>query len=253
LKKVAAIIGLGVAALALGVSGPVRESHACGNEVEHEIDFSTSLVAQAERTTNAGRHADALKQLASMFPEGRARPGDVGDRAQLVAARAIARTGGRYGLNGALVQKEGGELSNLHLAGRFVHERLLKKPDDPSLRTDYAEVLAQIPEKQLEARKILVELEKKDLVTSAYGYAALARLRSTPRKKDLPSWLDAPLQTLDRAPRVIDLARCERMATGQGICTHDAKTDAPAATAKTPGPALTYKPPKAQPAPPAKK
>lgn len=227
MRKLLSVLGVGVAVAALGtlavlLGAPVRESLACGNGVELELERASAAVAQAENTTNRGFHADALKYLAFMFPNGKPRDDFLGQRAQLVAARAIARTGGRYGLLGVEANKEGGELSNLHLAGRFVQQRLEKKPDDPGLRTDYAEVLANIPEKQTEAKRILVELERKDLIASAFGYAALARLRVTPRK-DVPSWLGAPLETLDRAPRVIDLARCERMAVEDGICGREAK------------------------------
>ena len=217
-------IGLALVLGAGFISTHARESLACGNEVELEVDRGTAAVARAETTTNRGFHADALKQLAFMFPNGNPRNDYLGQRAQLVAARAIARTGGRYGVSGTLAP-EGREMSNLHEAGRFVQQLLEKRADDPGLRTDYAEVLAAIPEKQREAKRILVELERKDLMGSAFGYAALARLRSTPRK-DLPSWLDAPLQTLDRAPREIDIARCERMALEDGVCAREAKPEA---------------------------
>ncbi len=220
------LLGLALAVACAVVSAPARESLACGNGVELEVERTTILVAQAESTTNRGFHADALKYLGPMFPNGRPRSDYLGDRAKLVAARAIARTGGHFGLHGIEANEEAAEMSNLHLAGRFVQERLLKKPDDPSLRTDYAEVLANIPAKEAEARSILVELEKKDLMASAFGYAALARLRGAPRK-DLPSWLGAPLQTLDRAPRVIDIARCERMAIEDGICSRESKSGRP--------------------------
>lgn len=239
-------IGLVLALTAGFVSTPSHESLACGNGVELEIERAASAVAQAENTTNRGFHADALKLLAFMFPNGQPRSDFLGQRAQLVAARAIARTGGRVGLLG-IEAKEGGELSNLHLAGRFVQERLEKKPDDPALRTDYAEVLAAIPEKQSEARRILVELERKDLMGSAFGYAALARLRSTPRTaktgKELPSWLAAPLETLDRAPREVDVARCERMALEDGVCARETKS--------RPRETLGAKSPGSKPAPPA--
>ena len=61
-------------------------------------------------------------------------------------------------------------------------------------------------------------------MTTAFGYAALARVRATPRK-GLPPWLAAPLQTLDRAPRFVDLARCERMSAVDGLCARESNPD----------------------------
>jgi hypothetical protein len=221
LRTLAPALGVAVAALSLAV--PARESEACIN-TQRRAERATFLVAEAESFTNKGFHADALKRLAPVFAEDARRDELLIEHGKIVAARVIARTGGHYGLDGSLAEDEHAARANLLLAGGLVQARLLKQPDDPGLRGDYAEVLAQLPEKRGEARSILVDLARRDLMTTAFGYAALARVRATPRK-GLPSWLGAPLQTLDRAPRFVDLARCERMAAVDGLCQRESNPD----------------------------
>ncbi len=51
------------------------------------------------------------------------------------------------------------------------------KAGDPSVKTELAEALARLESHRQEARGILEELAKKDLIASPEGYAALAELR----------------------------------------------------------------------------
>lgn len=84
------------------------------------------------------------------------------------------------------------------------------RPNDPALQAELGEALARTPSGQDEAFQIPGGLAASDLMGSAHGYAALARLRSA--KGDAAGSADAS-------------ERCRAMATAASICPA-----APAAT-----------------------
>jgi hypothetical protein len=79
----------------------------------------------------------------------------------------------------------------------------LKADPNPALEADAAEALASVPEKEPLALMMLRGLAKKDLMGSAYAYAALARLEAARGN-------DAEAASADE--------RCKQMAKRASIC-----------------------------------
>jgi predicted Zn-dependent protease len=75
------------------------------------------------------------------------------------------------------------------------------KAGDPASRTDYAEALAKI--NAAEAKTMLEDLARKDLLTTPYAYATLAALRASAG---------------DAKGRDEALAKCATMAATKSIC-----------------------------------
>ncbi|MFT3766473.1 MAG: hypothetical protein QM820_13310 [Minicystis sp.] len=82
-------------------------------------------------------------------------------------------------------------------------ERLVReRPNDAAKQSDFGEGLAKT--QPADARKILEDLAKRDVVTTPYAYAALARLRAAAG---------------DTKGRDEALAKCKPMAKVASICT----------------------------------
>lgn len=210
------------ASLALGVfsAAPARESAACGNEVEYRVDPRIQLVGQADKNTAEGKHREALEALKLVLPpRGDLPQGErVVQRAYAVAALAVARSDGAYDLRGLAMEGEGGAALAMNQAIAIAKHTYANAKDDNTVKTNYAEVLSRVPEHAAEAKRILAELEGADLVTSAHGYAALARLRQDAGLGS-PAFLSHPRAARERALAKLEKTRCERMASAKGICT----------------------------------
>ena len=198
-------------------AGPIQEGRACGNEIEIKIDPQTRAVQTAERALDRGEWRAALKLAAPVMA---ARKGNAEDnlarRASGVAVLAVARSEGRYGFDGAEIADAERRLAELTRAARVSEELAARKKDDVNVRTNHAEVLSHLPERRGEALRTLTELEGADLVSSAYAYAALARLRvQAPRA---PAWVAPALVALEDAKAKVAVARCKRMAAKKEIC-----------------------------------
>jgi hypothetical protein len=203
----------------VAVVGGAAETEACVNGVEHAVDPRVELVAGAERATAAGRHAAALQSVARAVRSKEIKLGasTLDDRAYLVAALAVARTGGRYGWRGEEAPPGKGMAENLQTAIGIVRHFYEKRPDDAAVATSYAEVISHEPSKEQEALRILSGLEVQDVLASAHGYAALARLRRR-SGSGAPGWIAPALEALEIAPGTVSSARCEKMAKGAGVC-----------------------------------
>lgn len=179
-------------------------------------------VAEAERLLEQGRPRAAVSRLKSADPSLVSRkPGasPTSDLALRVFARAAARTGGdvALGFEGD-TDGEGAASKRLDWAAATMRELAQKHPSDAGITTDLAEVHAQDPTKREEAKRALAELETADLVATAHGYAALARLR-TAAHPGQPAFLSAARSALDQGRIAIDLARCERMTKDKASCS----------------------------------
>ncbi len=221
-------LGVGLALLASAERG-----RACGNEVEARVDFRIALLANAERNTSEGRHRLALDALKIVLPKTGSEPtGDpLVDRAFALAALGVARVDGRYDLRGVETKGERGPSEALATALSLAEHFHRAKKDDSVAKTNFAEVLSHFPNRRGEAKRLLSELEEKDMMTSAYGYAALARLRAD-AGVGAPPWLSPALTALERAPQEVAKARCARMASVKEICAGErpqaaARADAP--------------------------
>ena len=88
---------------------------------------------------------------------------------------------------------------------RNKHPKIAQRINNPSYQTDLGEALSKVPAHQEEALKMLGELSEKDLLTSAEGYAALARLQA--EKGDAPAREAAVkrCETMTKDPKVCDV------------------------------------------------
>lgn len=196
------------AALSLAASGVGAPSaQACGNSVLREVDPRMRMVARAERALEDGEHTKAAVGALQAFPDIHQTKGGtwLATRAARVLALAAVRTGGSLTVGKDFRGTTPEERSaNLAWATSTMRELNKARPNDPAVQTDLAETLAATKASEGEAKAMLEALATKDLVATAQGYAALARLRAAAR---------------DAAGRDAALAKCKGMASDPGVCT----------------------------------
>jgi hypothetical protein len=204
-----------VVAAALWASTPSR-GDACMNGVL-ATDKTVAAVKEAEKTLDEGDPAEALRlvraSLGQVRPRNRREPAKhscelIGEedafeentprtkgltkRARRIISLSNIRIDGCKGEKRAEVLAQAVE----------VLEALAKaSPKDAAKQADLGEALAKTSPRQ--ARKILEGLAKRDVVSTPYAYAALARLRAA----------DGDEEGRDEA-----LARCKPMAKVKSIC-----------------------------------
>jgi len=125
-------------------------------------------IARADGEVEIGAYAAALADISVVYPEitnVRAISAS-GDRLEIRAARAAAL---------ATVRKD--DRARIEWATLVLRDIAKNaRPDDPAAQADLGEALAKTPASRDEALSILEPLAKKDLIGSAFAYAALARL-----------------------------------------------------------------------------
>jgi hypothetical protein len=211
----------GVVALALGFCAAssvlAPEAKACGGEWYPEVMVDPRIqgVAQAEKALANGKHLAAAASVIRMMPHIKtlkSKPGTLVGRAERVLALALSRAHGALPVArevppevlGAWQGREQGEATaNVAWSIDVLRRQASTKVDDVALKTDLAEALARVPEHRGEARGLLEDLAKRDLIASPEGYAALAMLRS---------------QSGDADGQKLALKRCEAMAKTQDAC-----------------------------------
>jgi hypothetical protein len=99
--------------------------------------------------------------------------------------------------------KTGQTETNLAWSVEVLRRQSDAKADDAALKTELAEAMARVPQHRDEARAVLEDLAKRDLIASPEGYAALAQLRHESGDKD---------------GRTSALKRCEAMAKSHDAC-----------------------------------
>lgn len=193
-------------ALALAIQGYSPVARACGNGVEVEIDPRVVALQNAESALRAGHLVAAARFVRQVDPNLRSAAHEKGmrSRAMRVMALVIVRSGGKWLVGSELGAKsEADRTANVEWAVRVLRERVMHVLNHPERLADLGEALASVAQYQDEGRRILEYLADRDLMTSAYGWAALARLRSTGG--------DAPAG--DRA-----LAKCRQRTKVAGVC-----------------------------------
>ena len=165
----------------VAVAAQPHEARACGESIAFEIDPNVLLLSQADADLSGGKpHAAALNALKAFPKIKSAKPGSspLLARAQRIVAMSIVRTDGMLTAGKEFSASTSDERrQNLELAVGTLRRLSAAKKNTPSAETDLGEALAKLPETQPEALAILDKLARKDLVTSARGYQALAELR----------------------------------------------------------------------------
>lgn len=171
------------ACLAFAVLAAPSAALACGNAVHLERSRVTRLIVQAEQALEKG-DARRAKRLTGEVARGhwKRTPGLV-RRFRMAKGLASIRTGSA--VRGVPILKK------------------IKATDDPALTSGLAEGLSVLKGRHAEALRLLADLESRDLVPDAFGYAALARLR---REKG------------DKQGALRAQTRCEAMAPKPEIC-----------------------------------
>jgi hypothetical protein len=134
-----------------------------------------------------------------------------------VTALAIARSRGKLDIGGETTRAEGATEALLR-AVAISTQHYEHKRDDNTVKTNHGEILSFVPDRRDEALRLLTSLENTDLMTSAFGYAALARLRHR-AGEGRQAWIAPALVALNRAPAALASSRCERMAKNKEICS----------------------------------
>jgi hypothetical protein len=199
------VLALGAVLPAVAVGVP-STANACGTAVYREIDSSAQLVAQAEQALSDGGFQKAASKAVQAFPALKiVKPGTLplADRALLILALASVRADGGIAANGFRGKSAADRTANLEWSVATLRSLNAARENNPSYQTDLGEALAKLPAYHTEAQKVLGELATKDLLTSAEGYAALARLRA---------------EGGDAAARDEAVKRCEAMSKTPAVC-----------------------------------
>jgi len=210
-------IGAVAMGVCLGMGLVAQDARACGGEwyPEVSIDHRIHGVAQAEKALANGNRLAAAASVLRMMPHIKSlksKPGSLVARAERVLAVALSRSQGALPVASEVPSEvlgawrgaaEGESAANLAWSVTVLKRQSDTKADDVALKTDLAEAMARIPEQRAEARTILEDLAKRDLIASPEGYAALASLRS---------------QSGDADGQKLALKRCEAMAKSQDAC-----------------------------------
>jgi hypothetical protein len=201
----------------LGINVVAQDARACGGEWYPEVMVDPRIhgVAQAEKQLANGNRLAAAASVIRMIPHIKSlnsKPGSLVGRAERVLAVALSRSQGGLPVASEVPlsvlgswqgAKDGESAANLAWSVAVLKRQVESKSDDVSLKTDLAEAMARVPEQRGEARSILEDLAKRDLIASPEGYGALASLRS---------------QSGDTDGQKLALKRCEAMAKSQDAC-----------------------------------
>lgn len=182
------------------------EASACGTAVYREIDSSAMLVAEAESALSQGKHARAAAKAVQAFPALKiVKPGTLplADRALRILALASVRSDGNVAAGTMKNTTAADRAGNLAWSIDTIRKLSAKRGNNPSYQTDLGEALSKVASHHDEALKVLGELADKDLLTSAEGYAALARMRA---------------EKGDATAREAAQKRCEAMTKTPKIC-----------------------------------
>ncbi|HJZ84764.1 MAG TPA: hypothetical protein VKN99_06305 [Polyangia bacterium] len=171
----------------------------CSNVIYLDTDKAAQLVARAEKAVDQGQYQRALRIL----PGAPYRIEDAGLRRRGALTRAVAE------LRLGAVDDALDTFVALHR-----HKR-----DDPFLRTRIAEGLARLPSDTARGRKILDakareifdDLEQRDLIVDAEGWAGLAQLRERLGDSDGSDRAASRCRAMARSPATCPAERSERL------------------------------------------
>jgi len=175
---------LGLAfAMSLGVGAlDARPASACGTAIREVVDNHAMLVSSAEKQLNDGKLEAAAAEVSNAFPGLKLyKPGTgpLADRGLRILAMAVARKNGALTVGAFQGTSEKQKAENLEWSIATLRGLNAKRPNNPALQTDLGEALAKVEKYQPEAQKLLGSLADKDLLASAEGYAALAKIKAS--------------------------------------------------------------------------
>jgi hypothetical protein len=191
-------------------------ARACGNAMSRS-EGEAIYVQYADAAEDEGFHTRTLV-LMNRLPLAKVEIGrfPLYDRALRLSALAIVRTEGRIDREGKPADPERAK-ELLAWAEKTLTAWAAAAPDDPKRKVDLAELQIALG-RESEARDALIELEKKGLVASFRGHAALARLRRAEGDRGAEV-LRGPLGALSSAAAELSLSRCKRMTKHAPLCT----------------------------------
>ena len=185
------------------------------------VDPGVARIVEAERLVDAGNTKDAVEWVKAANPNAaKSKLGatPLSDRGLSVLARAAIRSGGAHALGHTSSEPSAEEkTAALNWAAGITREMHDRQPNDPHVSSLFAESLVRSPSEHPRVLKLLEPLEKSDVLPSAYGYAALAKVRAE-TAAEKPAFLRGPLVALDSGKRTLSLARCARMVKDAAIC-----------------------------------
>jgi hypothetical protein len=211
----------------LVMSSQPTVADACGNEVFVRIDPNVAILKEADRLADNGNPGEAMRwALKSTVDPMKKKPGDgpLSDRALQVLARAAVRSDGAVFPGIGATPTDAERAASKVWAVKTLRAFDEKAPTDPHIDTLLAEALASQPDGRAEAKRTLLTLAKKDMVTSAFGYAALAKVAAAPA--GTPASAAAPIDAMMAGSIALAKLRCETMSKDKGICV--GKPDSPA-------------------------
>jgi hypothetical protein len=192
--------------LPVALAAAPREASACGTAVRSIIDDNSVRVSKSEQLLSDNKFGQAAAGVVAAFPAlkiVKAGTSPLSDRALRILALASVRTNGALNVGGFKGTTAAEKTANLEWSIDTLRALNAKRLNNPTYQTDLGEALSKLPKHHAEATKILGELADKDLLTSAEGYASLARLRAA---------------SGDAAGRDLAVKRCEGMAKEAKAC-----------------------------------
>lgn len=211
----------------MALAGAPGSAEACGGEVYREMDSNTAVVAKAEQLLSEGKYQQAVAKAIQAYPALKIiKPGTLHltDRGLRIIALASVRADGAISGGNFKAATPADRTANLEWSVAQLRTLSTQRANNPSYQTDLGEALSKLPAYHAEATKILEDLAQKDLLTTAEGYASLARLRA---------------EAGNAAGRDEALKRCEAMTKNAKICIAPDAVPAPAPDAPAAQPGQT--------------
>jgi predicted Zn-dependent protease len=184
-KKLASVvIAAGLGMLALG--GVPRTAYAseCGMGDVDWFSGERVLVSQADELLDAGQPKEAAKVIQSLWPrmhEARPVTGSlphIAEGVRVMALASVRSSGDVPSASGWASDTAAERAANVRWGISRLRMLASASPDNRSAKVDLGEALSRVPGSEAEALALLEGVQAEHAITSAEGFAALARLRA---------------------------------------------------------------------------
>ena len=235
MRRWLATIGMSLFALLAGAEA--RDAHACGNAVEGVNPFAMA-VGNIERQVDTGQLPEAALAMRSAQPVSPKVESYLDQRLVLLSALTVSRSRGELSLlHSKLSPEADSPVARMNEALAVLEKRAKRINAEFEDKGWLAEALAPIPGRGFEAKDTLVEMEANGVMRSAWGFAALSRLRRAPDTKAPPAVV-GPLLALEAGRAQLSDSRCARMSLApKRVCgvERDARLSYPVALSASGG------------------